>query len=178
MGQVREQRTDLEAQREALLQYVDEHGIAVQAVRGSWTAQEQQLENSTVEQALSQRALYARTVVQQALDTDAAVVPAALVYRQKGGAPRPPRVVGCILLPETVSGKAELERTAVRLQAELGLEQPWRMSDGQCRAAFAEWRTAEILAVQVLVEKLQVMHRVRPKQLAGGQRLQTTCQVI
>ena len=161
MGQALEQRADLQVQREALMQYIDDHNISVQAVRDAWTEQKQQLENSTVEQALSQRGLYARTLAQQALDTDTSDVPLALVYRQKGGAPpRPPRVVGCIMVPETLKGKADLLATAERLQAELGLQQSWRTTEAEFQAAFAEWRAAEILAVQMLIEKLQVMHKV------------------
>lgn len=158
-----DQRADLQSQLDAVKLYMSEHGITEQAVRASWTEQERQVENSKVEQALSQLALYARTRLQQALDTDAApAVPPVLVYRQTRGAPpRPARLVGCVVVPETITGKAALQKTAAELQSALGLEQPWSMEDASLQAALAEWREAEILAVQTLVEKTQIMFKAR-----------------
>ena len=110
------------------------------------------------------QAQYAREVVQLAVaQKDAAFsVPAELVYNKKGGGtPRPARIVGCIMAPDSAAGQHQLSIKATSLQAKLALPQPWQHSDPAFLSALGDWREAEILNIQAFTEKQIIVHEAR-----------------
>jgi hypothetical protein len=110
------------------------------------------------------QAQYVRDLVQLAVarqDADTRA-PGELIFSQKGGGvPRPARVVGCIMAPESASGQAQLDVNVTKLQAQLALSQPWRPGDALFLSALSTWRAAEILNIQTCVEKLIIVHEAR-----------------
>lgn len=165
-----EQRVDMQMQRQSILDMIeDDADLTLEGVRGGWSELLQQGENSTLEPSTA--AAYARLVVQQGLAASGAAfsVPPELVRRHSSGRrPRPAQLMGCFLVSESGTGRADLEKQAKKLQEELGLLQPWGATDPAFLAALEQLRDLDVLVVQTLIEKTVVLHQARARRACTG----------